>query len=104
MTVADPIDCSDLEQFLHLIQSRQDHWLKRLLAWLGMTRHQVCQRRLQLFACGCVRRLPLITRDPLSVTAIELCEKHADGQVGRPQLLAARTAFSSWTPSSMEGR
>jgi hypothetical protein len=66
---------------------------------LGYPPAEFSRRKLELFLCGCCRRLWGVWRlpdDPLALSAVEAAERHADGAAGDAELLAlARTLDSS---------
>jgi hypothetical protein len=73
-----------------------------MLAFLG---GRVGRRKFRLFACGCVRLVWHLLRDPRSRQAVETAERYADGRASRGQLRAAkaeasRAVGSSWGPGA----
>src|SRR5688572_657119 len=65
-------------------------------AMLDYLRGRVGERKLRLFACGCVRQFWELLTDRRSCAAVEMAEKEADGgdvqRVWGPAMLAARDA------------
>jgi hypothetical protein len=65
-----------------------DHLCRRRKA----TRLKDGRRRLRLFACACCRHFWDLLADGRSRRAIEVSERHADGQAGKEELERARSA------------
>src|SRR5262245_7437575 len=63
---------------------------------LDYLQHRVSERKLRLFACGCVRQFWDLLTDWRSLAAVEMAEQEADGKdiqrVWGPAMMAARDA------------
>jgi hypothetical protein len=81
MTEAEWEKCSDPGQMLELLRA------------CGM----LSERKSRLFAAACCRRIWEVMTDDRSREAVAVCERYADGEVGRKQLVAARRLASSAT-------
>jgi hypothetical protein len=85
MTEAEWLACTDPTPMLEVLRARAG------------------SRKLGLFACGCVRLVWHLLRDPRSRQAVETAERYAVGLATRGQLRAAkakasRAVGSSWGP------
>ena len=79
------------------------------LGLLWQARSSFTPRKWRLYACTCARRLPESARSPLR-GAIELAERHADGEASDHELAALRfgvrnnpdspAALLCWSPDS----
>src|SRR6516165_4713196 len=100
MTEQEWLACSDLQKMLECFRRNESTWTRRLLSVIGMSKQQASSRKLLLFACACVRRLPYI--DAESNTAIGFCEQHADGLVSKKAIDTAHRnlpeASGIWRP------
>ena len=59
------------------------------------------QREMRLFAVDCARSVQHLTNDPRSVSAIDVAERHADGNASNEELAAAGDAArdAAWASS-----
>lgn len=65
--------------------------------WLYWHRNKRDYRKLQLLACACLRRAWELLADSRSRTAIEVAERHADGQTSDEELtVAIAAALEGW--------
>lgn len=72
----------------------------RLENRLRPLRTQLTERKLRLFACGCLRRFPHLVEDERTLAAVEAGERYADGLIPKRELKKARKAARlSWMPS-----
>jgi hypothetical protein len=83
MTQAQWFSSTDPHEMLAFLKEMRP---KGLLSWLGLRKSKVSERKLQLFACACCRRIWPLLADDRSRQAIETTELYADG-------LASRSTF-----------
>jgi hypothetical protein len=79
---APPSICTQLEKRLRPLQT------------------QLTERKLRLFACGCLRRFPHLVEDERNLAAVEAGERYADGLIPKREMKKARKAARLfWMPS-----
>ena len=75
--------------------SMQDAWEKlkpEWLIWVATRNGVLTERELRLFAVWCARQVQHLMADPRSVDAIDVAERHANGNATDAELAAARAA------------
>lgn len=80
-----------------LVEQKRVSWMLEQLKELNFPRRKAGQRKLRLFACGCVRGWEDLLDDQLR-GLVEVAERFADGLVEKPDLASAyRVASSRWS-------
>lgn len=100
MTEQEWLTSIDFQKMLKCCRRKNATWTRRLLNVIDVLNQQASRRKLSLFACACVRRLPYI--DAESSNAIQLCERHADGLISKEEMTTAHRnlpeASGIWKP------
>ena len=76
-------------------ESMQDAWMKLKLEWLLWVATQkgvLTDKELRLFAVWCARQVQHLMSDTRSVAALDVAERHANGNATHAELAAARAA------------
>jgi hypothetical protein len=78
-------NCDDM---LHAWQTARPEWR----IWIATRPGVLTDRELRLFAVHCARSVQHLMTDPRSIAAIDVAERHANGQATDKELAAARAA------------
>ena len=71
---------------------------------LDFVGREACDRKLRLFACGCVRRAWRLLADPRSRAAVEAAEAFADNEHLDPAAARRAAEDAVWTADGLAGR
>jgi hypothetical protein len=87
-------NCNDM---LHAWQTTCPKWR----IWIATRPGVLTDRELRLFAVHCARSVQHLMTDPRSIAAIDVAERHANGQATDKELAAVRAAASdaAWSAS-----
>jgi hypothetical protein len=107
MTESDWLAATDPAALLNFLQAQTSGISpakERLFASLGVPPDRARSRKLRLFGCACCRRIWHLLPDESSRHAVEVSERHADGEASAMEQLTAwgHVAKLSWSPE--EGR
>jgi hypothetical protein len=92
-------EATRLDTFLVRQRSRVGTWRGRISGWLRRSLIVASDRQLRLFVCACCRRRwPLIVEE-IDRRAIEVAERHADGEASEQELCAVTEAVLHRKPS-----
>src|SRR5262249_35652873 len=107
MTESDWLAATDPAAMLNFLQEQASNISpskQRMSAYLGVAPDRARTRKLRLFGCACCRRIWHLLPDESSRQAVEVSERHADGEASDMEQLTAwgHVAKLAWGPE--EGR